>query len=405
MLHRLKTLLGETRPVRDWRAKRLLRWSATEASGILLARPGRFSNAPAETMFRGRNGASVPVLADFRYAMTPALSYLPPICLLFDLEAEGRLRPTEQAAFRRALGRRALAVPYDELLTLVAELLPRVADRLIPEGRDNPDRAELMPSPETLKARLVNETSVLLSRLARVRHAVGPIGSGSRVLEIGFTTGGYSIDAWDRLGFKVTGIDNAYDGAAAEPTAHRHIAERLGAKPTFVFGDITQRTGLPDGAFDLIYSVSVLEHVSDLSAAFRELHRLLHPGGLMIHCWNPYFSPNGGHPWGLLDAPWAHLRVPESDLDRYLDELRPFEAPVARPWLWKTLDRQTTLARMQTKIAGAGFRILLWDQVPDAPDILGDLTPEIFTACQANYPDVTLADLTTRDSMVVARRP
>jgi len=404
MLHRLKTLLGETQAIRDWRTRRLLRWSATEPAAILLAQPGRFSNAPVETVFCGRNGPSVPVLADFRYAMTPALSYLPPICLLAGLEAEGGLRPTEQEAFHRALGRRALSVPYDKLLAFVAEILPRVAGRLIPEGREDPRCAELMPSPEVLKARFKNETSVLRSRLARIRHAVGSIEPGSRILEIGFTTGGYSIDAWDRLGFDVTGIDNAYDGAATEPTVHRHIAERLGAKPTFVFGDVTQRTELADGAFDIVYSVSVLEHISDLTAAFNELRRLLRPGGLMIHCWNPYFSPNGGHPWGLLDAPWSHLRVPESDLDRYLDELRPFEAPVARPWLWKTLDRRTTLARMQTKVVDAGFHILLWDQVPDAPDVLGDLTPEIFAACQANYPDVTLADLTTRDAMMVARR-
>jgi SAM-dependent methyltransferase len=217
-------------------------------------------------------------------------------------------------------------------------------------------------------------------------------------------TGGYSIDAWDRLGYRVTGIDDAYDGTAAPPTVHRHIAERLGAKPTFEFGDITQRTSLPDASFDLVYSVSVLEHISDVSKAFREMRRLLRPGGLMVHCWNPYFSPNGGHPWGLLDAPWGHLRIPQSDLDQYLDDLRPFEAPVERPWLWNTLDRQTTFARMYAKIIDAGFRPLLWDQTPDGPDILGDLTPEIFTACQVNYPDIALADLTTRDAMMVVRR-
>jgi SAM-dependent methyltransferase len=255
-----------------------------------------------------------------------------------------------------------------------------------------------------LKAHLASEISILRARLARIRDFATNFEAGSRVLEIGFTTGGYSIAAWNRLGFRITGIDDAYDGAAEPPALYRHVAERLGVRPTFVFGDVTQRTQLADGAFDIVYSVSVLEHISDLAAAFRELRRLLRPGGLMVHCWNPYFSPNGGHPWGLLDAPWSHLRVPESDLDRYLDELRPFEAPVARPWLWKTLDRKTTLARMQTKVVDAGFRILLWDQVPDAPDILGDLTPEIFAACQTNYPDVTLADLTTRDAMMVARR-
>jgi SAM-dependent methyltransferase len=404
MLRRLKAILGETTAVRDWRARRLLRWSTSEAAAIVLARQGRFAHAPLETVFRGRSGVSVPVLAEFRYAMTPPLSYLPPVRLLFGLDAAERLTPAERQAFRQALGRRALSVPYEDLLGLVAGLLPRVSEWLVPEGRDDPRSAESMPSADALAARLKSESSILRSRLARIRHAVGPIEPGARVLEIGFTTGGYSIDAWDLLGFRVTGIDNSYDGTSAPPTAHLHIAERLRARPTFVFGDVTQRTKFGDASFDLVYSVSVLEHISDLPAAFAEIRRLLRPGGLMVHCWNPYFSANGGHPWGLLDAPWSHLRVPQDELDQYLEELRPFEAPVARPWLWRTLDRETTLSHMQRKVMDADFRLLLWDQTPAAPDILGDLTPEVFAGCQAQYPDVTLADLTTLDAMMVARR-
>jgi SAM-dependent methyltransferase len=241
-------------------------------------------------------------------------------------------------------------------------------------------------------------------RLARVGLFAVPVEPGARVLEVGFTDA-FSVVAWDRLGFRVTGIDNAYDGTSAAPTLHVHLSERLDAKPSFAFGDITRRTQLAEGSFDVIYSASVLEHLSNVSGAFKEMFRLLRPGGLMIHCWNPYFSPNGGHPWALLDCPWGHLRLPMSDVDQYLDELRPIEADLARPWVWRTLDRATTLARMQTKLIEAGFHLLLWDQVPDSPDVLGDLTPEVFKACLDQYPDVTLADMATRDAMMVARRP
>lgn len=34
---------------------------------------------------------------------------------------------------------------------------------------------------------------------------------------------------------------------------------------------------------DIIVSISVLEHIKDLEKAFREMHRVLKPGGLMIH--------------------------------------------------------------------------------------------------------------------------
>ncbi len=404
MLSKLKERLGQFQAVREWRTRKLLRWSTTEPAAIVLSRPGRYANASVERVFRGKSGASVPVLNDYRYSMVPVLTHLPPVRLLAGLDQEGRLTPNQQAAYRKAKGTRTLSIPYADILSLVSDVLPQVRDRLVPEGADHPEHAELMPSEAAMTSRVAEETSILKSRLSRIRHFASPIEPGCSVLEIGFMTGGYSINAWDRLGFRVTGIDDAYDGTAAQPTIFRHISERLATKPTFVFGDVTTRTQLQDHSFDIIYSVSVLEHISDVSAAFKEFHRLLRPGGLMIHCWNPYFSPNGGHPWGLLDAPWGHLRIPPSDLDQYLDELRPHEAPVSRPWVWQTLDRKTTLGNMQAKVIAAGFRPLLWDQVPDDPATLGDLTPEVFAACKASYPDVTLNDLATRDAMMVMRK-
>ncbi|HYA62021.1 MAG TPA: class I SAM-dependent methyltransferase [Candidatus Sulfotelmatobacter sp.] len=46
-------------------------------------------------------------------------------------------------------------------------------------------------------------------------------------------------------------------------------------------GDIT-RTPFPDGHFDAITCMSVIEHGVPLDAYFREMHRLLKPGGLLI---------------------------------------------------------------------------------------------------------------------------
>jgi SAM-dependent methyltransferase len=46
-------------------------------------------------------------------------------------------------------------------------------------------------------------------------------------------------------------------------------------------GDIT-RTGFADGFFDAIACMSVIEHGVPLEPYFREMHRLLKPGGLLI---------------------------------------------------------------------------------------------------------------------------
>jgi SAM-dependent methyltransferase len=51
-----------------------------------------------------------------------------------------------------------------------------------------------------------------------------------------------------------------------------------------------ERVPLPDGAFDLVVSVEVLEHVADVERATSELGRLLAPGGRLVlttPCANP----------------------------------------------------------------------------------------------------------------------
>jgi SAM-dependent methyltransferase len=53
-------------------------------------------------------------------------------------------------------------------------------------------------------------------------------------------------------------------------------------------------TGLADGSVDLLYSNAVLEHVpeSEIHRLFAEAHRILHPGGYMVHLidLNDHFS-------------------------------------------------------------------------------------------------------------------
>jgi len=54
---------------------------------------------------------------------------------------------------------------------------------------------------------------------------------------------------------------------------HRNLA--------FLVDDISRST-LPDRSFDLILCSEVIEHIADSSAAIKEMHRLLKPGGTLI---------------------------------------------------------------------------------------------------------------------------
>lgn len=62
-----------------------------------------------------------------------------------------------------------------------------------------------------------------------------------------------------------------------------------------LLGDCQQRLDFPDGYFDRILAIHVLEHLPDLPAAVRELRRLCHPAGtlsVVIPC-------EGGLAYGL----------------------------------------------------------------------------------------------------------
>ncbi len=81
-----------------------------------------------------------------------------------------------------------------------------------------------------------------------------------------------------------------------------------------VWRTTAEQASLPDGAFDLVVAVHVLEHLNDLDLVFRKCHRALRPGGSLYlvtpnaqslgiplfgaHCWNfedpthrRFFSP------------------------------------------------------------------------------------------------------------------
>jgi len=66
-------------------------------------------------------------------------------------------------------------------------------------------------------------------------------------------------------------------------------------KYPLVVGDITTRTRFADDSFDAVLTLSVLEHLSDVRAAFKEMTRLVRRGGEMLHMFGPAWSCAYGH--------------------------------------------------------------------------------------------------------------
>jgi ubiquinone/menaquinone biosynthesis C-methylase UbiE len=101
---------------------------------------------------------------------------------------------------------------------------------------------------------------------------------GSHVLDIGCGSGGIALHLVDkhRAGH-VTGFDVERPVIAAA----RHRAQKRGLADRTDF--VQARPGplpFPDGAFDVVFSKDALLHVPDKDAVFREIFRVLSPGGV-----------------------------------------------------------------------------------------------------------------------------
>ncbi len=108
------------------------------------------------------------------------------------------------------------------------------------------------------------------------------------VLDLGCSVGHQTLP-WKRTypDAHVTGID-----VAGPCVAYAHArAKSMGLAADFRQRD-ARSTGFPDASFDLVFSSMFLHELplKDIAAVFAEAHRLLRPGGLMLHYELP---PNG----------------------------------------------------------------------------------------------------------------
>ena len=135
---------------------------------------------------------------------------------------------------------------------------------------------------------------------------VADVGCGDGIIDLGVA---HRAQPRTMVGFDIvpTDVDWLTDRARAEG-----VAEELPA--CLEFRTCGPRT-LPadDASFDYVFTWSAFEHVEDPVAVFREIHRILRPGGiLMLQIWPLYASEHGAHLWQCIpDSFVQHLKSPE----------------------------------------------------------------------------------------------
>ena len=364
-------------------------------SSVLVAGPADTSRRTEVGAFRTSAGDDLALLDGYRYAQKACWRIFPALNDLDRLDHEGLLRDPEKRLVQEAIGTRTLGVAPDELDATLRAVARRIPDRFTTPTTE----AELPRALPTLEETDRRVDAIALLR-ARQLRSIGfrSAATRPRVLEIGYTSGGHSLAAFERLGFDVVGIDNFYDGVGAGSPLPGHILRTLlHSAAALEIGDICRDDTLDGERFDLVFSESVVEHLSDVEAAFRQIGRLVGHGGVTLHSYQPYFCEAGGHSYGILDQPFGHVRLPREDVLRYLSELRPLEAPAAVPWVDQALNRRSQ-GEIQHDVTNAGLRIRSWNtrRAPSLPD------GAVVDACFATHPHITLDDLVTDDVLLAA---
>ena len=143
------------------------------------------------------------------------------------------------------------------------------------------------------------------------------------------------------------------------------------------------------GSFDVVYSWSVFEHVSQelIGDCFAKIRRVLRPDGIMFLQTTPlFYSSEGSHfkPW--VPEPWAHLSMQQ---DRFLAALRAAAySQEQADHLWRvymTLNRATA-PNLLRAAANAGFEVIreyrTYDEIPVPEHLLEVYTREALTTQQ-----------------------
>jgi SAM-dependent methyltransferase len=97
--------------------------------------------------------------------------------------------------------------------------------------------------------------------------------AGSVAVDAGCGEGEYAIELADRFGFAVTGID-----PVPRLVKEARLRASAGRPVDFKIGSV-ENMPLATGSADLVWSRDVLSLIDDQEGAYREVHRVLKPGG------------------------------------------------------------------------------------------------------------------------------
>ena len=176
------------------------------------------------------------------------------------------------------------------------DLLERLKDALIEDGVDptSPTLAALAPY-DHFHSRGIEATSDLADKVA--------IDTDDHILDLGAGMGGPARYVADRFGCRVTGIDltQEFCDLAHDLSKLLNLEDKVAVR----LGDVLVMP-FEDASFDGAYSMNVSMNIEDKAAFYKEIMRVLKPGGWLV------LSEIAKGPGGELDYPTPWAKTAES---------------------------------------------------------------------------------------------
>jgi len=231
---------------------------------------------------------------------------------------------------------------------------------------------------------------------------------GKKILDVGCGDGALAYVLAAHGAGEVHGMDVDFAYRQLVPQQHDFLREAVSQLPIMkgrkiedierhihIFEGDIQKPQM-EGKYDIIVSLSVLEHICNLQVGMTAMLDILKTGGVMIHQFNPFFSETGGHEFGILDFPWGHVRLSREEIADYLRTYRAWEKEKALIHLDQsfnnpklTLDEIDKLIEnlKMTTLHASESRSFSWKYDASLELILNQ--------CRQNYQSITWHDLSS----------
>jgi SAM-dependent methyltransferase len=152
---------------------------------------------------------------------------------------------------------------------------------------------------------------------------------GQVLLDLACGRGGYGLEVAHRSGAQLVGVDFSAEAVRQA----REYAGHLGRSARFEVGDLTA-IGLADASVNAVMCVDAVQFAERSQDAYREVHRVLVPGGRAVFtCWEPVDPQDGRLPARLRAVDLRSGLTAAGFVDVAVDDRPDWQAAERALWL------------------------------------------------------------------------